>query len=251
MSRLGGKIAIVTGAASGIGRAIALRFAEEGADLCCADKNLEGVKHTAEEIQLMGHKSTWQQADVARISDIDKMVASTIDNHGRVDILVNNAGIAITSPVLEVTEADWDAVLDVLLKATFFCTQRVLPHMLKQGRGKVINLASTWGLVGVVGYAAYCAAKGGVINLTRQLAVELAPRKINVNAIGPGPIETPLLQRDIEKHPDRIGWYMERVPYGRLGQPEEIAAAAVYLASDESDYVNGHTLFVDGGYSTH
>jgi len=242
MGRLEGKVAIVTGAASGIGRAIALRFAKEGTDLCCADKNLEGVKNVAEKIQLMGRKSTWQQVDVTRISDIDKMVASTIDNHDRIDILVNTAGINIASPVLEVTEANWDALLDVLLKATFFCTQRVLPHMLKQGKGKVINFASTWGQTGAIGNAAYCAAKGGVINLTRQLALELAPSKINVNAIGPGPTDTPMLSPDARLH------VVDRIPYGRIAQSEEIAAAAVYLASDESDMVNGHTLFVDGGY---
>ena len=248
MGRLEGKVAIVIGAGSGIGQAIALAFAKEGADVCCADKNLDGVKHTAEEIQRMGRKAIGEQVDVTRISDIDRMVASTVDNHGRIDILVNSAGIVRGSPTLEVTEADWDIMLDVLLKGTFFATQRVLPHMLRQGKGKVINIASTFGQIGVVDYAAYCAAKGGIINLTRQLAVELAPRKINVNAIGPGPTETPMLRQDIEQYPDRIPWYMERTPYGRFAQPEEIASAAVYLASDESDFVNGHTLFVDGGW---
>lgn len=249
--RLKDKVAIVTGASSGIGRAIALIFAKEGADVCCVtNKNLDGLKHTAEEIQQIGRKSIWQQIDVAKISDIDKMVATTVDNFGKIDILVNNAGIYILSPVLEFTEADWDTTLDVMLKGTFFCTQRVLPYMLKQGKGKVINIASTFGQVGFANVPAYCAAKGGIINLTRQLALELAPSKINVNAIGPGTTDTPLMRPDLDK-PERARLYLEKIPYGRVAQPEEIAMAAVYLASDESDYVNGHTLFVDGGYLTH
>jgi NAD(P)-dependent dehydrogenase (short-subunit alcohol dehydrogenase family) len=243
-------VAIVTGASSGIGQAIALAFAKEGADVCCVSKkNLDGLKYTTEEIQRMSRKSTWQQVDVAKISDIDKMVASTIDNFGRIDILVNNAGVYITSPILEVTEADWDTMLDVMLKGTFFCTQHVLPYMLKQGKGKIINIASTFGQVGFVNASAYCAAKGGVINLTRQLALELAPSKINVNAIGPATTATPLIRRDLDK-PERMRVYIDRIPYGRVAQPEEIAMAAVYLASDESDFVNGHTLFVDGGWLT-
>lgn len=249
--RLKDKVAIVTGAATGIGRAIALAFADEGADVCCAtDKNLDGIKRTAEEIQRKGHKAIWEQVDVAKLSDIDKMVASTVDNFGKIDILVNNAGIYIMAPVLEFTEADWDTTLDVMLKGTFFSTQRVLPYMLKQGKGKIINIASTFGQVGFVNVPAYCAAKGGVINLTRQLALELAPSKINVNAIGPGTTDTPLMRPDLEK-PERARLYLEKIPYGRVAQPEEIAAAAVFLASDESDFVNGHTLFVDGGYLTH
>ena len=245
--RLKDKVAIVTGASSGIGQSIALVFAKEGADVCCvADKNLAGIKHTAEEIQRMGRKSIWLKVDVAKISDIDKMVASTIDNFGRVDILVNNAGVYIQSPITATTEADWDTMLDVMLKGTFFCTQRVLPYMLKQGKGKVIIISSAFGQMGFANVSAYCAAKGGLINLTRSMAVELAPSKINVNAIGPGTTYTPLMASILDD-PEAARPYLARIPYGRAAQPEEIAAAAVYLASDESDYVNGHTLFVDGG----
>lgn len=245
--RLKGKVAIVTGAASGIGKAIALEFAKEGADVCVTDINLGGAKQVADEIRRMGRKATELQVDVTKLSDIDKLVTSTIDNHGKIDILVNNAGVYKKATILEVTEADWDIVLDVMLKGTFFCTQRVLPQMLKQGKGKVINLASTFGQIGFFDASAYCAAKGGVINLTRQLALELAPKKINVNAIGPGPTDTPLMRPDLE-NPEKARLYLDRTPYGRAAQPEEIAYAAVYLASDEADYVNGHTLFVDGGW---
>ena len=248
--RLKDKAAIVTGASTGIGQAIALRFAEEGADVCCvANKNVEGIKHAAEEIQRMGRKSMWQQTDVTKPSDIDKMVAAAADKFGKIDILVNNAGIFISATILELKEADWDTMIDTMLKGTFFCSQRVIPYMLKQGKGKIVNLASTFGAVGFPDASAYCAAKGGVINLTRQLAFDLAPKNINVNALGPGTTDTPLMRPDLEK-PERARLYLERIPYGRVAQPEEIASAALYLASDEADYVNGHTLFIDGGWLT-
>lgn len=248
--RLKDEVAIVTGSSSGIGKSIALAFAREGADLCCiADKNIAGVKETAEQVQDMGRKAIWLQADVSKISDIDKMVAATVDNYGKIDILVNNAGIFIQAPILEVKEADWDAMINTMLKGTFFCTQRVLPHMLKQGKGKVINLASTFGQVGFFQVSGYCAAKGGIINLTRQMALELAPNKINVNAIGPGTTYTPEMKHDLDD-PERARPYLQRLPIGRVAQPEEIAAAAVYLASDEADFVTGHTLFIDGGWLT-
>ena len=245
--RLKDKVAIVTGAASGIGQAIAVEFAKEGADVCVTDVNLDGAKQVAEEIRRLGRKATALQVDVTKLSDIDKMVASTIDNHGKIDILVNNAGVYIKASILELTEAAWDTMLDVMLKGTFFCTQRVLPQMLKQGKGKVINLGSTWGQTGFFDASAYCAAKGGVINLTRQMALDLAPKKINVNALGPGTTDTPLIRADLED-PEKARLYLDRLPIGRVARPEEIAWAAVYLASDEADFVTGHTLFVDGGW---
>jgi NAD(P)-dependent dehydrogenase (short-subunit alcohol dehydrogenase family) len=247
--RLEGKVAIVTGSATGIGRATALRLADDGAAVCCVDMNVDGVKNTAEEIKKKGGKAICLEVDVTKLSDIDKMVAKTIDKYGRIDILVNNAGIYIKAPILEVKEADWDRTIDVMLKATFFCTQRVLPYMLKQGKGKVINLGSTFGAVGFTEASAYCAAKGGIINLTRQMAFDLAPKKININAVGPGPTDTPLMRPDLVR-PERARLYLDRTPYGRVAQPEEIAAAIAYLASDEADYVNGHTLFIDGGWLT-
>ena len=208
--RLEDRVAIVTGAASGIGRAIALTFAKEGANVCCADKNLDGAKDTAEEIRRIGRKSVWQQVDVTKISDIDRLVTAAIDSFSSIDILVNNAGVTIRAPILEVTEADWDLMIDVMLKGTFFCTQRVLPCMLKQAKGNVINLASTFGQIGFVNYSAYCAAKGGIINLTRQMALELAPNKINVNAIGPGPTYTPLA-KPVFDDPERLSLFLSMI----------------------------------------
>lgn len=246
--RLQGKTAIVSGSASGIGKAIALRFAQEGAEVFCSGVS-GGCQNTAREIQEAGGRAAWAQADISKLPDIDKMVAAAVAAFGKIDILVNNAGVYMSAPILEVTEKDWDTQLDVMLKGTFFTVQRVLPYMLKQGKGKIINMASTFGVIGFYDCSAYCAAKGGIVNLTRQLAFDLAPKKINVNAIGPGTTDTPLMKPDLD-NPERAKLYLDRLPYGRVARPEEIAAAAVYLASDEADFVNGHTLFVDGGWLT-
>lgn len=246
VGKLLGKVAIVVGAASGIGKATALRFAEEGADVFCADMNVEGAEATAQEIMRMGRKAAWRKVDVTKVSDIDEMVASAISGLGRIDILVNSAGVGPTAPILDVTEAEWDFVLAVQLKGTFFASQRVLPQMLKQGKGKIINIASVFGQVGNVNTAAYCAAKGGVINLTRQMALELGPNNINVNAIGPGTVVTPLV-RAVTDNPEALRAKLSIIPLGRLGRAEEIAGAAVYLASDEADFITGQTLFMDGG----
>ncbi len=178
------------------------------------------------------------------------MVKATIDYFGKIDILVNNAGITYLSPILDVTEEKWDEVINTDLKGTFFTAQKVLPYMLKQGKGKIINIASALGVEGEPEIPAYCAAKGGVINLTRSMGVELAPKKINVNAIAPG--LTLNSNPNINFTPDpkmsaRLSVTLQRIPAGRPARPEEIAYAAVYLASDESDFLVGTTLFVDGG----
>ena len=194
MRRLENKVALITGGGSGIGRAIALAFAREDADVCIADMNLAKAQQTAREVEQIGGKILAIQIDVANISDLDKMVDAVVTRFGKIDILVNAAGILLRIPALNITETDWDAVMNVNLKGLFFATQRVLPVMLKQGKGKIINIASTLGAVGSQDRAIYCAAKGGVINLTRALAVELAPKKINVNAIGPGLTATSLTE---------------------------------------------------------
>ncbi|NYT00375.1 MAG: 3-oxoacyl-ACP reductase FabG [Methanocellales archaeon] len=246
---LKGKVAIVTGAGSGIGRGIALRFAKEGADIVIPDLNLEGAQNTAKEIEALGRNSLVIKMDVSNSSDVDRMVTETINNFGKIDILVNNAGIFIQKPLLETTEADWDKVLDINLKGAFLCSKRVVKEMLKRGGGKIINLASVAGQVGFANSSAYCASKGGVINLTREMALELAPKNINVNAIGPGSIETPMT-REMLADPAIKQMLLGVTPFGRIGQPEDIANAASFLASGESNFVNGITLFVDGGWLT-
>ncbi len=247
MGRLENKIALVTGGGSGIGKAIARAFAREHADVCIADINLAKAQQTAREVEQLGRKTWAIHVDVANMFDLDKMVDEVVTHFGRIDVLVNAAGILLRIPALDVTEADWDAVMNVNLKGLFFATQRVLPVMIKQGKGKIINIASTLGAVGSQDRAIYCAAKGGVINLTKAMAVELAPKNINVNAIGPGLTATSLTEY-IMDDAKLLQLFLEKVPLGRAAQPEEIAAAAVYLASDESGLVTGHTLFVDGGF---
>lgn len=243
------KVAIVTGAGSGVGRAIALHFAKKGADVVVPDINLKGAQNTAKEIEALGRKSLVIKTDVSNSSDVDQMVKETVNKLGKIDILVNNAGICIQKPLMETTESDWDKVLDINLKGVFLCSKRVVPEMLKQGGGKIINLASVAGQVGFLNSSAYCASKGGVINLTREMALELAPKNINVNAIGPGVIETPMT-RDMLADDATKRMLLGSTPFGRVGHPEDIANAALFLASGESNFINGITLFVDGGWLT-
>lgn len=245
--RLQNKIAIITGAGSGIGRGIALAFVKEGAKVVVADWSEEGGKETVEQIRKIKGEAVFIKTDVSKAVDIDEMVKTCLDKFGRVDILVNNAGIVKFGPLHETPEEDWDAVLNVNLKSVFLGSKRVIPEMLKQGRGKIINITSIAGLVGFENIGPYCASKGGIIALTREMALEYAKSKINVNCIAPGVIKT-AMTKDILADPAQKQFFESSTPYPRLGEPEDIAMAAVYLASDESDFVNGHVLVVDGGW---
>ncbi|MEK9182145.1 MAG: SDR family oxidoreductase [Patescibacteria group bacterium] len=246
--RLQNKIAIITGAGSGIGRGIALAFVKEGAKVVMADWSEEGGKETVEQIQKINGEAVFVKTDVSKTADIEQMVKTCIDKFGRIDILVNNAGIVKFGPLHETPEEDWDAVLNVNLKSVFLASKKVIPEMLKQGRGKIINTTSIAGLVGFENIGPYCASKGGVIALTREMALEYAKSKINVNCIAPGVIKT-AMTKDMLNDPAQKLRLEAQTPYPRLGEPEDIALAAVYLASDESDFVNGHVLVVDGGWT--
>ena len=241
---LKGKVALVTGGAQGIGKAVALMLARHGADVVVADVNLEKAAETAKEVEATGRGAMAVSVDVTRLSDVENMVESAIGRFGRIDILINNAGIARDKLILRMTEEDWDAVLDVNLKGTFNCTKAVIKHMSKQRSGKIVNIASVVGEMGNAGQANYSASKAGVIGLTKTIAREFSQRGINVNAIAPGYIQTPMT----DVLPDKAKEELKRmIPMERLGQPEDVAYAVLFLVSDASSYVTGQVLNVNGG----
>ncbi len=245
--RLGDKVAIVTGSSKGIGRAIALEFGKEGAKVVTNDRKLKGSEKTADEIVANGGVAIAVRADVSKKKDVDRMIKQVVKRFGRIDVLVNNAGIVRFDPITKVSEKEWDKVLDVNLKGTFLCSQAVAKTMLKQKSGVIINIASIAGMVGFPQLAPYCASKGGIIELTRELAIELAPNKIRVNCIGPGAIDTDMT-KSIKEDKKSMKSYLAKIPLARLGKPEEIAKAALFLASDDSSYMTGQAIFVDGGW---
>jgi 3-oxoacyl-[acyl-carrier protein] reductase len=242
--KLTGKVALVTGAAQGIGKAIALLLARNGADLVVSDINLEKAEETAKEIRAIGPKAMAVKVDVANLSDVERMVAGILEKLAKIDILVNNAGITRDKLILRMTEEDWDAVLGVNLKGTFNCTKAVLRHMAKQRSGKIVNIASVVGEMGNAGQANYSASKAGVIGLTKTIAREYAQRGINVNAIAPGYIETPMTEALPEKAKEEL---RKLIPMERLGKPEDVAEAVLFLVSEESSYMTGQVLNVNGG----
>jgi NAD(P)-dependent dehydrogenase (short-subunit alcohol dehydrogenase family) len=250
--RLKGKVALVTGSTQGIGKAIAERFASEGAAVAVvASKDLERAKSIAGEVREKGGKVEGFAADCAKVDEIRKLVAAVTERLGGVDILVNNAGIMHTASIEDTTEEKWDAQLDLNLKGAFFLTQACLPQFKRKGRGKVINVTSIWGVGAGPNCPAYCASKGGLENLTRALAVEIGKYGINVNSLAPGNIATPLNAH--LRGPD-MGAYIAQMraltPTGRdFLQPEELTGTAVYLASEDSDAVHGATILVDAGWS--
>jgi 3-oxoacyl-[acyl-carrier protein] reductase len=242
--KLKGKVALVTGAAQGIGKAIALLLARNGADIVVSDINLEKAEETAKEIGAIGPKAMAVKVDVANLSDVEGMVTGILEKLAKIDILVNNAGITRDKLILRMTEEDWDAVLAVNLKGTFNCTKAVVRHMAKQRSGKIVNIASVVGEMGNAGQANYAASKAGVIGLTKTIAREYAQRGINVNAIAPGYIETPMTEALPEKAKEEL---KKLIPMERLGKPEDVAEAVLFLISEESSYITGQVLNVNGG----
>lgn len=242
--KLNGKVALVTGAAQGIGKAIALLLARNGADIVVSDINLEKAEETAKEIRAIGPKAMAVKVDVANLSDVERMVTGILEKLAKIDILVNNAGITRDKLILRMTEEDWDAVLGVNLKGTFNCTKAVVRHMAKQRSGKIVNIASVVGEMGNAGQANYSASKAGVIGLTKTIAREYAQRGINVNAIAPGYIETPMTEALPEKAKEEL---IKLIPMDRLGKPEDVAEAVLFLVSEESSYITGQVLNVNGG----
>jgi len=250
MFSLENKAAIVTGARRGIGKGIALALAEAGAGVTVSDISLEDCQKVVEEIEGLNRKGLAVKCDVTQKSEVEEMVKKTVEEFERLDILVNNAGIYAPKPFLELTEEEWDRTIDIDLKGQFLCAQAAAREMAKNKWGRIINIASiASGQVGagVLASAHYCAAKGGVTGMTEALALELAPMGIRVNAIGPGTIDTAMTKDLLADEQVKKG-SLARIPVGRIGQPEDVSGMVVYLSSDEADYVNGATIFIDGGY---
>jgi len=242
------KIAVVTGASKGLGQGTALALADAGAHIVVTSRALERVEPVAAEVREMGREALPLRLQVRELDSIEAMVQATMDRFGRIDILVNNAGINIPEPALEVTEANWDHLMDINLKGLFFCAQKVGQVMVDQGQGKVINIGSQMGLVGGKLRAAYCSSKGGVVQLTKVLAIEWAQHGVNVNGVAPTYLKTPLTAAMFENkefYDEVVG----NILFGRLGKVEDVLGAIIFLASPAADLITGHTLLVDGGWT--
>jgi NAD(P)-dependent dehydrogenase (short-subunit alcohol dehydrogenase family) len=249
MGRLQDRVAIVSGAASGLGRAIALGYAGEGAHVVVVDQNGEGGQATAAEIAAQGRRALALVLDVTSVADCQAAVERVVADFGRLEVLVNCAGISTNAPFLDATEESFDRVLRVDLKGTFFLAQAVARQMVEQRGGAIVNFASQAGAAYVRGLSAeYHAAKAAVMQLTRVMAVELGPHGVRVNAIAPSLMLTPLTQQRWDTVPAMREYHLGKLPLQRVGQPDDVVGPAIFLASDESGYMTGHTMFVDGGY---
>lgn len=248
--RLEGQTAIVTGAGRGIGEAIARRFAREGASVVLAQRSVEEGRRVAAAIENESGSARVVATDVSDAESVRALVRSTLDWRGRIDVICNNAGIGLRASLLETAEEQWDSVMDVNARGVFLCTKYAIAPMLEQGSGSVINIASVASFIGFPRDSAYCASKGAVLMLTRQAAIDFSRMGVRINTICPGFIETPMLTQYCDAHPDPDAALAEVVamhPIGRLGTPDDVASAAVFFASDESSWVTGASLAVDGG----
>ncbi len=243
---LRGKVAVVTGAGGGIGGAIAQALAGYGADIMAVDRNLASARLNTDIITEMGCKAIPYGLDITDVAEIEKMADATVAEFGRIDILVNSAGMNIRKAVVDIREEDWDPVFNVNLKGAMFCCQSVAGVMIKQNKGKIINIASISSKLGHPDRCAYAASKGGLIQATKVMATEWAEYNICVNAISPAAVDTPFID-ELKKNRERLDREKARIPLGRIASPEDIMGAAVFLASDASNFVTGHNLFIDGG----
>ena len=247
---LQGKVAIVTGAASGIGRGIAIRLAEMGAAVAVLDKNAKGGNETVATITRAGGAATFLECDVSSQADCRRAVNSAIEAHGRIDVLCNNAGVTVRKDIVALEEREWDLVLDITLKSVYLLSREVIPHMIRQGGGSIINTGSGWSLKGGPKAAAYCAAKAGVLNLTRAMAIDYGKENIRVNCVCPGDVDTPMLAsecRQLGEAPEQFMKEAANRPLNRIGTVEDVANAVLFLASDMTKWITGAHLVVDGG----
>lgn len=246
--KLQNKVAIITGAGSGIGEGIAKIFAKEGAKVVVANRTPEKGERVVSEIKNQEGEAIFIQTDVSSWDSWQNLVKKTIEIYGGIDILVNNAGVVKFSPLHQTTDKDWDFILNTNLKGVFYGMKAVIPYFLQKNKGKIINIASIAGLVGFDQLSAYCASKGGIIALTREAALEYAKNNININCIAPGVIVSEMTKGLLEDEKTKQGFLMN-IPKARVGQPEDIAYASLYLASDDSDYMTGQVMVVDGGWT--
>ncbi len=246
---LDGKVALVTGGASRIGRATALTFAREGAKLVIADMNEDGGNQTVHMITENGGEARFVQVHVTNATEVEAMISKTVEIYGRLDCSFNNAGITRGGiQVADVSEEAWDEVINTNLKGVWLCMKYAIPHMRQQGSGAIVNTSSIWGLTGRAGNAAYTASKHGIIGLTKTAALEYAKSGIRVNAVCPGTILTPVVENAMTRNPQFESSMKSQHPIGRFGQPEEVAETVVWLCSDAASFVTGHSMSVDGGY---
>ena len=247
--QLEGKAALVTGAASGIGRAAAIAFAREGARVVVSDVNTGGGEETVRIIEDSGGEALWAPADVSDSSQVQALVDRAVSAYGRLDCAFNNAGITVTrrTPMVDLTEEEWDRLMGINLKGVWLCLKYEIPEMIKTGGGSIVNTSSTAGLVGSIGLASYVASKHGVAGLSKAASLEHARDGVRVNAVCPGPIRTPLTEGVMAVNEGAEERYTSRAPMGRMGTPEEVAEAVVWLCSDAASFVTGHTMTVDGG----
>lgn len=244
------KVALVTGARRGIGEGIASTLAANGAKVVVTDIDEKDCQKVVDKITEGGGKGLAMELDVTNENDIQKVVKKILDKYGRIDILANNAGIFIQEELDKMEVNTIDKILNVNLRGVLLCTKYVIPVMKQQNYGKIINTASIAGFVSFDFSSVYCATKGAIVNLTRELATELGKHKINVNAVAPGVIETPMTA-DLRSNKETADALLAKIPYGRFGNPMDIANAVAFLASDESDYITGHTIIVDGGWTAY
>ncbi|AGY60484.1 glucose 1-dehydrogenase [Gloeobacter kilaueensis] len=246
--KLEGKVALVTGGSQGIGQAIAIRLAQAGAAVVINYRsNPDGAKQTLSQVEAAGSRGLVVQADLASVEDIRRLVKESVAHFGTVDILVNNAGVEKNADFWTVSEEDYDTVLDTNLKGVFFATQTFVQHLIEAKRpGKIVNISSVHEELPFPHFTSYCASKGGLKMMTRNLAIELAPFNITINNVAPGAIETPINTK-LLNDPEKLNALLANIPLKRLGQPRDVAGAVLFLASTDADYITGTTLFVDGG----
>jgi NAD(P)-dependent dehydrogenase (short-subunit alcohol dehydrogenase family) len=245
---LSGKVAVVTGAGKGIGKGIALSLASAGAKIALISRNKEELEETAGEIAVLGSEALVIPFDLTRIAEIPNQINRIVEHFGKIDILINNAGLLIPKSAIEISEDDYDRVMDINLKSTFFLSQAAATHMIQRKSGKIINMSSQMAFVGFYNRSIYCASKGGVSQLTKALAIEWSPYQITVNAIAPTATETPMTQ-ELYKDENILREIKKRIPLGRVGKIADLLGAAHFLCSESSDFMTGQTIIIDGGWT--